>query len=155
MLYGGTELGYAWYTKNHNVPEQVQLKNTLNMYGAGTNLFAGPIAMFFWLLLVVAALPYFRRHMLEAFYFTHINLFFAANIFTVFHARAQVVPYLVPAALLFYIDASIRVLAKVIHHRRHRHFPSTSSHSSAFLFLPALSHQTDIRQSSDDFRRGP
>jgi len=113
MLAGGTEVGYAWYTKNHNVPVQVEWKNTLNLYGSGTNLFAGPIALFFWTLLVVMSLPYFRRQMLETFYFTHINLFFVANIFTVFHARAQVVPYLVPAALLFYIDASIRFMAKI------------------------------------------
>ena len=113
MLYGGTEVGYAWYTKNHNMPVKIEWQNTLNMYGQGTNLFAGPIALFFWTLLVFMSLPYFRRKMLEVFYFTHVNLFFVANIFTVFHARAQVIPYLIPAALLFYIDASIRVLAKM------------------------------------------
>jgi hypothetical protein len=112
MLAGGTDIGYAWYTKNHNVMEKVQWANTLNMYGQGTNLFAGPIALFFWTLLVIMSLPYFRRQMLEVFYFVHLNLFAAANLFTVFHARASVVPWIVPAVLLFYIDASIRFLAK-------------------------------------------
>jgi hypothetical protein len=112
MLAGGTEVGYAWYTKNHNVLVKVQWANTLNLYGQGTNLFAGPIALFFWTLLVVMSLPYFRRQMLEVFYFVHLNLFGAANIFTMFHARASVIPWLVPAVLLFYIDASIRFLAK-------------------------------------------
>jgi hypothetical protein len=112
MLAGGTDIGYAWYTKNHNVMEKVQWANTLNMYGQGTNLFAGPIALFFWTLLVIMSLPYFRRQMLEVFYFVHLNLFGAANLFTVFHARASVVPWIVPAVLLFYIDASIRFLAK-------------------------------------------
>jgi len=113
MIHGGTEKGYAWYTKSHNTVVKVEWSNTLNMYGQGINLFAGPIALFFWTLLLAMAMPYFRRKMLEIFYFTHINLFFAANIFTVFHNRAMVVPYLVPAALLFYIDASIRVIAKL------------------------------------------
>jgi len=113
MLYGGTEVGYTWYTKSRNALVQVQWGNSLNMYGSGTNLFAGPIALFFWTMLLLLSMPYFRRKMLETFYFTHINLFFAANIFTVFHARAQVIPYLIPAALLFYIDASIRVVAKM------------------------------------------
>lgn len=113
MIHGGTEVGYTWYTKNHNALVQVEWKNTLNMYGSGTNLFAGPIALFFWTALLFSSMPYFRRKMLDTFYFMHINLFFIANIFTVFHARAQVVPYLIPAALLFYIDASIRAIAKM------------------------------------------
>ena len=92
---------------------KVKWDNKFTLYGTGTNLACGVVALFFWLALIISSLPYFRRKMFETFYFLHLNFFFLANLMTIFHARAQVVPWVAAAFLIFYIDFSIRVISKM------------------------------------------
>lgn len=123
MLIGGTEEGMTYktgkdgeyFTNAFGITEMRQVKwnSKFTLYGSGTNLACGVIAFVFWNLLVLSSLPYVRRKLFETFYFLHFNFMFIANVMTVFHARAQVIPFIAPAFVLLYIDFSIRIVSKL------------------------------------------
>ena len=48
----------------------------------------------------------------ESFNFLHINFFFIANVMTAFHARGNAVAWIAASLLPFYIDFTIRLMAK-------------------------------------------
>lgn len=100
MLIGGTE----------RVTQGVTWDATFSMY-RGINLWPGVVALFFWSMLLVASLPWFRRQMWDAFYFSHVNFQFMGNVFTVLHNRSAVV-WIAPAIAVWYIDVALRVLCK-------------------------------------------
>lgn len=122
MLAGGTEHGQVWnnprYTK---LPDGSYIHqthtarwyDTFSLMGNGTNLAAGPVALFMFTMLGMLAMPYFRRNNFEMFYFLHIQFFFMGNLAVLFHSRTQALPWLAPALLLFYIDFPIRIIAKL------------------------------------------
>jgi hypothetical protein len=111
-IYVGPDGGYIEHDGVIQT-QRISWDKTFSLYGSGTNLYFGPIAAFFWTCLIIGALPYFRRKFFDSFYFLHIQFFFMANIATVFHARGQVVPWLAASLLPFYIDATIRLMAKL------------------------------------------
>ena len=100
MLIGGTTVigGLQW-------------DDTFSMY-RGRNLWPGVVAATFFSMLLVAAMPWFRRVMWDKFYFTHINLQFMGNVFTVFHMRSSVV-WIAPAFACWYIDVFLRLFCKM------------------------------------------